>query len=76
MPNIFAVEARGGKARVLTEMGAIFPALLPEEGVIVYVSLEGNDERLWMMNSDGSEKRPFLLKPLKKDKDVTESTPK
>ncbi|HBO69149.1 MAG TPA: hypothetical protein DD658_02985 [Deltaproteobacteria bacterium] len=76
VPNIFAVEARGGKARVLTEMGAIFPALLPEEGVIVYVSLEGNDERLWMMNSDGSEKRPFLLKPLKKDKDVKESTPK
>lgn len=63
LPNVFSAEAGGGKPRALTETGAIFPALLPEEGVIVYVSLEGNDERLFVMNSDGTEKRPFAVRP-------------
>lgn len=63
VPNVFAVEVGGGTARALTETGAIFPALLPEEGIIVYTSLEGNDERLRIMNSDGTEKRPFVLRP-------------
>lgn len=89
VPNVFAVEVGGGEARALTETGAIFPALLPEEGVIVYVSLSGNDERLWIMNSDGTEKRSFVIRPAagsdvpageeaprKKEKDAAESIPK
>ncbi|MBI5576056.1 MAG: PD40 domain-containing protein [Deltaproteobacteria bacterium] len=63
IPNVFAVKAEGGQPAPLTETGAIFPALLPEEGTIVYVSLDENDERLFVMNSDGSDKRPFFLKP-------------
>jgi Tol biopolymer transport system component len=59
IPNVFSVGVADGKARALTATGAIFPALLPEEGTIVYVSLEGNDERLRVMNTDGSEQRPF-----------------
>jgi Tol biopolymer transport system component len=62
IPNIHAVEVKDGTVRRLTESGAIYPALLPEEGIIVYTSLEGNNERLWLMNSDGSEKRPFEFK--------------
>lgn len=61
IPNIFSVDIKSGKASRLTETGAIYPALLPEEGVIVYVSLEGNRESLFVMNSDGSEKRPFVV---------------
>jgi Tol biopolymer transport system component len=63
LPNIAAVDVRDGKVHPLTESGAIYPALLPEEGVIVYTSLEGNDERLFLMNVDGTEKRPFLPGP-------------
>lgn len=65
IPNIYAVEVKDGKIRRLTESGAIYPAFLPEEGVIIYTSLEGNNESLWLMNSDGSEKRPFkfIAKP-------------
>lgn len=62
IPNIYAVEVKDGKIHRLTESGAIYPALLPEEGVIVYTSLEGNTESIWLMNSDGSEKRPFEFK--------------
>lgn len=62
IPNIYSVEVKGGKVSRLTETGGIYPALLPEEGVIVYVSLEGNMERTFLMNSDGSEKRPFVVK--------------
>lgn len=62
IPNIFAVEVKSGTLHKLTESGAIYPALLPEEGVIIYTSLEGNDEKLWLMNSDGTEKRPFVFK--------------
>lgn len=62
IPNIYAVEISSGTLHQLTESGAIFPALLPEEGVIIYTALAGNDEKLWLMNSDGSEKRPFEFK--------------
>ena len=57
----------GGKKNTsiqrLTEQGGIFPVLLPEEDLIIYTSLAGNRESLWMMNSDGTEKRPFVVKP-------------
>lgn len=72
IPNIYAVEVKDGKLHRLTESGAIYPALLPEEGVIVYTSLEGNVERIWLMNSDGSEKRPFDFKA--KPAPATEAT--
>lgn len=62
VPEIFALDTKDGALHPLTEQGAIYPALLPEEGVIVYTSLAGNDERLWVMNSDGTEKRPFEVK--------------
>lgn len=62
VPNIFAVEIDSGKLHKLTQNGAIFPALLPDEGVMVYTSLEGNNEKLWLMNSDGSDQRPFVIK--------------
>jgi len=62
IPNIYAVEIDSGKLHKLTQNGAIFPALLPDEGVMVYTSLEGNNESLWLMNSDGSDQRPFAIK--------------
>jgi Tol biopolymer transport system component len=62
VPNIFAVEIKDGTIRQLTESGAIYPALLPDEDLILYTSLEGNTERLWAMNSHGTEKRPFEIK--------------
>lgn len=61
IPNILAVDVKDGTIHRLTESGATYPALLPEEGIIVYTSLEGNTEKLWLMNSDGSEKRPFEI---------------
>lgn len=61
VPNIAAVDIKDGGLRWLTETGAIYPVLLPEEGVIVFISLEGNEERLWVMNADGTEKRPFVV---------------
>lgn len=64
VPNIFAVEVKTGTIHQLTETGAIFPALIPEEGVIVYTSLEGDTESLWSMNSDGSGKQPIGIKGL------------
>lgn len=63
IPNIYAVEVKSGKMHRLTDKGGIFPALLPEDDVIVYTSLEGNTESLWLMNTDGSEKRPFAINP-------------
>jgi Tol biopolymer transport system component len=60
VPNIFAVSIQDGALRRLTETGAIFPAMLPEEGVIIYTSLAGNIEELMVMNNDGSGKRLLL----------------
>ena len=54
--------AKNGKVQRLTDKGAIYPVLLPEEDVIIYTSLEGNNERLWTMNSDGTDKKPFVIK--------------
>ncbi|RJQ17722.1 MAG: hypothetical protein C4560_08410 [Nitrospiraceae bacterium] len=62
IPDIFSVGINDGKVQRLTENGAIFPALLPEEGIIIYTSLEGNSETLWFMNSDGTDKRQLLIK--------------
>lgn len=62
LPNILAVEIKSGKVHRLTETGAIFPVLLPEEDLILYTSLAGNTERLWVMNSHGTQKRPFVIK--------------
>jgi Tol biopolymer transport system component len=62
LPNLFAIEIESGRLERLTETGAIFPALLPEEDLILYTSLEGNTERLWVMNSHGTQKRPFEIK--------------
>jgi Tol biopolymer transport system component len=61
LPNIYAVEIESGKLHRLTESGAIFPALLPEEDLIVYTSLEGSSERLCLMNSHGTQKRPLEI---------------
>ncbi len=63
VPDLFSVNLLDGEKRRLTDGGAIFPALLPEEGVLVYTSLEGNNERLWLMNLDGTGKHPFILTP-------------
>ncbi len=62
LPNILAVDISDRKIQRLTQSGAIFPVLLPEEGVIIYTSLEGNNERLWVMNSDGTDKHMFTIK--------------
>lgn len=62
VPNLFAVEIKTGAIRQLTESGAIFPALIPEEGVIVYTSLEGDVESLWSMNTDGTGKHKIDVK--------------
>lgn len=62
LPNVISIELASGKATVLTETGGVFPAMLPEEDSIVYTSLHGNDERIWIMNADGTGKRPFLKK--------------
>lgn len=62
VPNLVAVDVKSGARRRLTEGGALHPALVPEEGVISYTSLEGNVESVWVMNSDGSGKRPFVVK--------------
>jgi Tol biopolymer transport system component len=63
VPNIVSVDVKDGTMRRLTDKGAIYPALLPEEGVVVYTSLEGNTEEIWMMNSDGTGKHRFDIKP-------------
>lgn len=62
VPNVAAVRIKDGKFQRLTEKGAIYPSLLPEDALIVYISLENNNERLWVMNSDGSVKRPLAVK--------------
>jgi len=61
IPDIFSVGIRDGKVQRLTEHGAIYPSLFPEEGVVIYTSLEGNNETLWIMNSDGTDKRRFII---------------
>lgn len=71
LPNILAVDIRNGKIHRLTASGAIYPVLLPEEGAIVYTSLEGNNERLWIMNSDGSGKHLFTVE--EKEDEAVES---
>lgn len=60
--NLFSSDSKNDKVLRLTEKGAIYPVLLPEDDVILYTSLEGNTESLWMMNSDGSEKNPLAIK--------------
>jgi hypothetical protein len=69
VPNIVAVEIKNGAMRRLTTNGAVYPALLPEEGAIYYTSLEGNTEELWVMNSDGTGQHRFEIKaaPEKKE---------
>lgn len=62
VPNVAAVRINDGKFQRLTEKGAIYPSLLPEDALIVYISLENNNERLWVMNNDGSDKRPLAVK--------------
>jgi Tol biopolymer transport system component len=62
LPNIYAAGINDGTLHRLTEAGAIFPAMIPEEGVIVYTSLAGDTEELMVMSSDGSGKRPLLGK--------------
>ncbi|OGR00393.1 MAG: hypothetical protein A2505_08715 [Deltaproteobacteria bacterium RIFOXYD12_FULL_55_16] len=62
VPNIYSVDIADATLRRLTEDGAVFPALLPEEGVIVYTSLADNSEKLMVMGSDGSGKQPLLPK--------------
>lgn len=61
VPNLYAAGIKDGAVRLLAE-GAISPALMAEEGTIVYTSIAGNTESLWVMNSDGSGKRPFVVK--------------
>jgi Tol biopolymer transport system component len=61
VPNIYAVAIKDGALHRLTEDGAIFPALLPEEGVILYTSLAENNEKLMSMNVDGTGKRAFTV---------------
>lgn len=61
IPDIFSVDIQDGEVNRLTENGALFPSIFPEEGLVIYTSLEGNNETLWIMNSDGSEKRPIII---------------
>lgn len=68
VPNIVSVDIKDGKLRRLTDNGAVYPALAPEEGAIYYTSLEGNTEELWIMNSDGTGKRRFEIKPAPPEK--------
>ena len=65
IPNIASVDLATGALSWLTTTGAVYPALFPEEGTIIYTSLEENVERLWLMNADGSNKRifPFQAAP-------------
>lgn len=63
LPNLRSVTLSDQTVRLLTETGALFPALLPEKEEILYTSLEGNEERLMVMELDGSGKRPFLAEP-------------
>lgn len=63
VPNVVSIGLKDGSIHRLTETGAIYPALLPDEGVIVFTSLVGNDESLWFMSSNGTEKRPFVFRP-------------
>jgi Tol biopolymer transport system component len=60
LPNVVSIDLASGKTTALTETGAISPAMLPEEDSIVYTSLQGNDERIWIMNANGTAKRPLL----------------
>jgi hypothetical protein len=60
LPNVVSIDLASGKAIALTETGAVSPAMLPEEDSIVYTSLHGNDERIWIMNANGTAKRPLL----------------
>ncbi|MBI5442712.1 MAG: PD40 domain-containing protein [Deltaproteobacteria bacterium] len=59
IPNIASVPVEGGEVSWLTADGAIFPAPIPEEDRILYTSIEGNAETLWVMNLDGTGKRRF-----------------
>jgi Tol biopolymer transport system component len=68
IPNIYSVDIKDGTMQKLTENGAIFPALLPEEGIIIYTSLEGNNETLRVMNSDGTDNHPFVIKSKNENK--------
>lgn len=61
--NPLSAGTDNGHVQRLTETGAIYPILLPEEDLIVYTSLVGNNEQLWQMNSDGTDKKPFFIKP-------------
>ena len=60
VPNLFAVGIDGGEVQRLTTGGALFPILLPEDDLIIYASIAEGNESLWVMNGDGSGKRPFL----------------
>jgi Tol biopolymer transport system component len=71
VPNIVAVSIKDGTLHRLTTTGAVYPALLPEEGAIYYTSLEGNTEELWVMNSDGTGKHRFEIKAASPEKKET-----
>jgi Tol biopolymer transport system component len=75
VPNVVAIDVAEGKVTPLTETGAVFPAMLPEEDAIVYTSLEGNEERIWIMSSDGSEKRPFRKAPTSSGRSAGDGPP-
>ncbi len=62
VPDLFSVTIKNREVRRLTGSGAIFPVLVLEDGIIVYTSLEGNTETLWVMNSDGTGKHRFEIK--------------
>ncbi len=60
-PNLVSLDMKDGKKRILTRDGALFPALLPENEEILYTSLKDENERVMIMEIDGSGKRPFLV---------------
>jgi Tol biopolymer transport system component len=60
--DMFSSEAKNDKLQRLTDSGAIYPVLLFEDDLILYTSLEGNGESLWTMNSDGTGKKPLVIK--------------
>ncbi len=65
MPNLASISVDRGRLRWLTQNGAVFPNLLPDEDMIVYTSLEANQETLRLMDSDGRNDHALLPRPAK-----------
>ncbi len=59
LPNIHEIDIAGGTPVKLTTTGGVFPALFPDEDILIYTSIAGNMETLYMMNADGTGKKPF-----------------